>query len=339
MTSGEQTVLVTGGSGYLATWVIATLLERGFRVRATVRDPARADRVRDAVAGRIDPGGLSFARADLLNDAGWDAAMEGVTYVQHVASPLTTDTSQDLVRTAREGTRRVLGAARKAGVRRVVLTSSAMAALPADGGTADETVWADPPAKPAHLYARSKTLAERDAWEFARETGLELVTILPAMIQGPVLGRGAGSSPEIIRRLLAGEMPGLPNIGWTFVDVRDLAELHVIAMTAPEAAGERFLAAGEFRWLHEIAALLRAELGDRAAEVPTRRLPDFLVRLTSRGNPAMAQIRASLGKRHVVDATKAAKVLGWRTRPVDESLLDTARGLLALDGVRPGGRG
>jgi nucleoside-diphosphate-sugar epimerase len=328
----DSFVLVTGGTGYLASWVLTGLLERGHHVRTTVRDLARARRVRDAVAERADPARLSFVQADLTADHGWDAAMEGVGHVLHVASPLVTDRSQDLVRTAREGTRRVLDAAHRAGVRRVVLTSSAATALPdRDGMVADETVWANPPDEPAHRYARSKTLAERDAWDFVATTGttLELVTILPSLIQGPTLGQdGGGSSVEMVRRLLAGRMPGLPNIGWSIVDVRDLVDLHIRAMTAPEAAGERFLAAGEFRWMHEIAALLRDRLGNRAAKVPTRRLPDFLVRLAARGNPLMAQLRASLGRRELIDASKADKVLGWRTRPVEETLLDTAGSLL-----------
>ena len=162
-------VLVTGGTGYLATWIIAGLLERSYRVRATVRDLTHADRVRQAVAEQTEPGNLSFVRADLLTDRGWDAAMEGVDYVQHLASPQLTDRSQDLVLTACEGVHRVLDAASKAGVRRVVLTSAAVAGLPdRDDIVADETVWASPTDKPADRYARSKTLAERDAWGSSR---------------------------------------------------------------------------------------------------------------------------------------------------------------------------
>ncbi|MFJ9821756.1 NAD-dependent epimerase/dehydratase family protein [Streptomyces sp. NPDC101151] len=325
-------VLVTGGSGYLATWIIADLLVRGYRVRTTVRDLARADRVRQAVAERVDPVKLSFVRADLLSDEGWDAAMEGVDFVQHVASPLGTDRSQDLVRTARVGVRHVLGAADKAGVRRVVLTSSAVAALPDDDGVvADETVWASPTDKPADLYARSKTLAERDAWTFVGTSGvaLELTTVLPAFIQGPVLGQiSEGSSVDVVRQLLAGKMSAVPNIGWNIVDVRDLADLHVRAMIAPEAAGERFLGAGEFLWLRDIAELLRNGLGDDAAKVPTRRVPDLVVRLGARANPVMAQIAPLLGRKDHLDATKAEKLLGWRSRPADHSILDAARSLI-----------
>lgn len=165
-------VLVTGGTGYLAMWIIAGLLERSYRVRATVRDLTHADRVRQAVAEQTEPGNPSFVRADLLTDHGWDAAMEGVDYVQHLASPQLTDRSQDLVLTACEGMHRVLDAASKAGVRRVVLTSAAVAALPdRDDIVADETVWASPTDKPADRYARSKTLAERDAWAFVEATG------------------------------------------------------------------------------------------------------------------------------------------------------------------------
>lgn len=326
-------VLVTGGTGYLATWIIAGLLERSYRVRATVRDLTHADRVRQAVAEQTEPGNPCFVRADLRTDHGWDAAMEGVDYVQHLASPQLTDRSQDPVLTACEGVHRVLDAASKAGVRRVVLTSAAVAALPdRDDIVADETVWASPTDKPADRYARSKTLAERDAWAFVEATGteMEIVTILPGFIQGPILGStGAGSSVEIVRRLLAGEMPGLPNIGWNIVDVRDLADLHIRAMTAPEAAGQRFLAVGEFLWLREIAELLRANLTDQAAKVTTRKLSDSAVRLAAQFNPDMAQIRASLGRRQRIDTSKADKILGWRTRPAQQSILDAAHSLLA----------
>jgi nucleoside-diphosphate-sugar epimerase len=329
----RPTVLVTGGTGYLAKWIIAGLLERGHRVRATVRDLGRADQVRRAVAERTDPGGLTFVQADLLADSGWDEALSGVRYVQHVASPLPTDPSQDLVRTAREGVRRVLAAAGEAGVRRVVFTSSGVAARPPHAGDVyDETVWTDLDDGSLDAYARAKTQAERDAWALAGSAGspLELVTVLAGFILGPALGREGGiSSVDIVRRLLAGEVQALPNIGWEIVDVRDLADLHIRAMTAPEAAGQRFLAVGEFLWLRDIAAALREELPGHAGRIPTSEVPDDVVRLAAETNADMALPVPFLGRRGHADGSKAGRVLGWRTRPARESVVDAARGLIA----------
>jgi nucleoside-diphosphate-sugar epimerase len=330
--SARTTVLVTGGTGYLASWIIAELLRRGHAVRTTVRSLARVDQVRAAISERTSADTLAFAQADLLEDDGWDAAIAGVDYVVHTASPLGTDRSQDLVRTAREGIKRVLKASADAGVRRVVLTSSANAAVSGhDHDLVDETFWGETTGKPADAYARSKVLSELDAWSFAEssDSGLELTTVLPGLIQGPFLGQTTeGSAAEITGRLLAGKMPALPNIGWGIVDVRDVAELHVRAMTAPGAAGERFLAVGDFLWWHEIAEILRAELGDEASKVSTRKLPNVIVRLGARVNSDMAMIAAMLGQNTRVDSSKAERLLGWRTRPAKESVVDAARSLI-----------
>jgi dihydroflavonol-4-reductase len=327
-----ETVLVTGGTGYLASWLIAGLLERGYGVRTTVRDLGRADRIRDAIGERTPAEGLTFAQADLLSDEGWDAAVTGTDYVLHAASPLPTDRSQDLVVVAREGVNRVLDASVKAGVRRVVLTSSGFAAAAGHvDDLVDETFWGETSNKPVDAYARAKVLSERDAWSFVNsdDSGLELTTILPGLIQGPALGRtGDGSASEITQRLLAGKMPALPNIGWGIVDVRDVADLHIRAMTAPQAAGERFLAVGEFLWWREIAEILRAQLGEQASKVRTRKLPDLVVRLGARVNPDMAMLVPMLGQHIRVDSSKADRLLSWTTRPATDSILDAARSLI-----------
>jgi dihydroflavonol-4-reductase len=237
-THAGETVLVTGGTGYLAGWVMAGLLGRGYRVRTTVRSPGKAEQVRGAVseqAGEAAAGAIEFAVADLLTDDGWDSAYAAVDYVLHTASPMPFNPGADLIRTAREGTRRVLGAAARAGVKRAVLTSSGVAAGTGDPGTpATESAWTEPSGTPARVYPDSKILAEREAWDLAAQTGLELTAVLPTFMQGPVLG--AADRPgtvEIVRRLLAGAIPAVPNIGWNVVDVRDVAELHIIAMTSP----------------------------------------------------------------------------------------------------------
>ena len=327
-------VLVTGGTGYLARWVTLQLLERGHAVRATVRDLGRADEVRASLAARTSATDrLSFTEADLLVDAGWEQAMEGVSFVQHVASPLPVGEfrGKDVEAIARGGMQRVLRAADAAGVRRTVVTSSTEAVRTVDpAAVADESVWTDLPDLPPNAYARSKTLAERDAWAFVADgrSRMELVTLLPSSIQGPVLSHDYSGSVDLVRMMLAGRMPALPNFGFPFVDVRDLADLHVEAMTSEGAAGERVIASGEFLWFREVAQLLRDELGDEARRVSTRRLPDVVVRVGARFNPELAQMKPGLGRRARLSSAKAEALFGWRTRPARESILDAARSLI-----------
>jgi dihydroflavonol-4-reductase len=331
-------VLVTGGSGYLSSWVIVTLLQRGFAVRTTIRDLAREDEVRAMIGSQVDPGArLAFFTADLLKDGGWARSVEGCDYVVHIASPMPVGEykRQDIITPAREGTRRVLEAASQASVRRVVLTSSAAAALPPldEPMTINETLWTERPKKRIYQYPRAKALAERDAWAFiqARGGSPELTTILPGFIQGPVLGKDYSGSVDLVALMLRGKMPAAPRIGFGIVDVRDLADLHVRAMLSPVAANERFLAVGDFLWLSEFAAILRERFGERAAKSPTRVIPDWLVRLLALLSPEMAQIAPDLGVRRTVDASKAERLLGWKTRPASDSVADAASSLLEKD--------
>ena len=332
----QGTVLVTGGSGYLGSWIAVGLLRRGYRVRATIRNLARQDEVRAMIATEVDAGDrLSFVAADLLKDDGWDAAARGVDYVMHVASPMPIGEfrGQDVIRPAREGTRRILAAAAKAGVKRVVLTSSMSAASPKDkkGQVSDETVWTDLPDKPIYNYSRAKTLAEQDAWAFVRTEGdgMELATVLPSQIQGPVLGSDFSASVGVIAMMLRGKMPALPRIGFGIVDVRDLVDLHILAMTEPQAAGERFLATGDFLWFADMARILREKLGAHAAKVPTRKLPDLVVRLGALFNPEMAQMAPNLGVQTKANITKANRLFGWVPRPAAVSVVDAANSLIA----------
>jgi nucleoside-diphosphate-sugar epimerase len=328
----SETVLVTGGTGYLAGWVIVNLLQHNYRVRTTVRSLGKADEVREAVSGRAGQEaakGIEFAVADLLSDEGWDRAFDGVHYVLHTASPMPFQSGVDLIRTAREGTRRVLGAAARAGVKRAVLTSSGQAVGAGDPGTpVTETAYAEPSGTPQRVYPDSKILAERDAWELAEETGLELSAVLPTFMQGPPLGarHGVGTT-DVIRRLLDRDIPAVPNIGWNVVDVRDVAELHLLAMTEPAAAGQRFLASGTFLWYRDIARILRDQLPDAATRVPTRTMPDLIVRLLAPVNPQMAMVRSELRRERLVDSSKA-RTLGWRPRPTEQTIIDTATELL-----------
>ncbi len=337
----SETVLVTGGTGYVAGWCITELLQRGYDVRTTVRSPQREQAVTEAVSSEIEPAGrLTFATADLTADAGWDEAMRGVTYVLHVASPLGAhaDSAADLITPARDGTLRVLRAAAKAGVKRVVMTSAANAASPssyAAEGVTDETLWTDPEDPTLIPYRRSKTLAERAAWDFMENNdgGMELTTVLPGAVFGPILTTTIGSV-GIIARMLKGEMKGVPRIGLEIVDVRDLVDVHLRAMTSPAAAGQRFLATGEFMWMADMAKTLRDGLGARGNSVSARQIPDFAVRLVARfRDPSLREITPALGRRNRHTTLKARTLLGWQSRPARQSVLDCANSLIAHNAI------
>jgi dihydroflavonol-4-reductase len=339
---GQGTVLVTGGSGFIGGWCVIGLLQQGYVVRTTVRDLSREAGVRAALGTVVDPGNrLSFHAANLTEDAGWDAAVEGCDYVLHVASPLGVAQPKDpdvLIVPAREGARRAVSAAIKAGVKRVVLTSSVAATSKGVGGsdwTSDETVWTDLTDRRVSAYARSKTLAERAAWDLinASDGKTTLATVNPALVLGPVLDGDASGSAQVVERLLSGRVPGLPRLGFNVVDVRDVADLHIRAMTDPKAAGERFVAAGRYAWMGELADLLRARLGESAAKVPTRKVPSVVVRLVGLFDKELASVVPNLGHKHDFSSAKAQTLLGWRARPMEETVLDTARSLIAAGAV------
>jgi dihydroflavonol-4-reductase len=337
MADGDgQTVLVTGGSGFLGGWCVIELLQRGYTVRTTVRDLAKEPQVRAAVESQVDPGGrLTVLAADLMSDEGWPAAIAGCDYVLHVASPFPPKQPKDpddLIVPARDGTLRVLRAALDAGVKRVVVTSSVAAIRLTDGAEPrplDERDWTDPDSPGLTPYVRSKTIAERAAWELVRERGQEdrLAVINPGGIIGPVLNDDFSYSLEAVGRLLQGA-PGNPRLGFTFVDVRDVADLEIRAMTAPEAGGERFIAADRFLWMADIAAILRERLGDRAKKVPTRNIPNFVVRTMALFDPGIRSVVDGLGKRSELSSEKARSKLGWTPRPLEDAITETAESLI-----------
>jgi nucleoside-diphosphate-sugar epimerase len=333
-----ELVLVTGGSGYIAGWCIVELLRRGYDVRTTVRSPGKQQSVTDAVATTVDPAGrLSFAVADLTKPDGWADAMRDVDYVLHVASPLglLSNDPDALVATARNGALNVVKAATEAGVTRIVLTSAANAASPssyATEGVTDETLWTDPDDPTLIPYRRSKTVAERDAWAFMAEHGgsTEFATVLPGAVFGPILTKDNIGSVGIIGRMVGGTMRGVPRIGLEVVDVRDLADIHIRAMTAPGAAGQRFLATGEFVWMREIAETLHNGLGTDGEKIATRQLPNFAVRLAARfADKSLREITPALGRRNRHTTEKAKRLLDWQPRPAAETVLDCARSLIA----------
>jgi nucleoside-diphosphate-sugar epimerase len=331
-----KTVLVSGGSGFLGGWCLAELLRRGYTVRTTVRDPSREAEVRARLAPVAEAGErLSFHVADLGADDGWAEAVAGCDYVMHVASPFPPAQPKDpdeLIVPAREGTLRVLRAALDAGVERTVVTSSVAAVR---GGVSeaaaplDERTWTDGDDERLEPYTRSKTLAERAAWDLAEERGARerLAAVNPGAILGPVLGEERSFSLQMVERLLKG-VPGSPRIGFSVVDVRDVADLQIRAMTAPAAGGERFIAVARFLWMAEVAAILRERLGPEAAKVPKRQLPDFLVRTMGRFDPSVRSVAKQLGQRVELSNEQARNVLGWEPRPVEETVADCARSLL-----------
>jgi dihydroflavonol-4-reductase len=330
-------VLVTGGSGYIAGYCIAQLLSEGWRVRTTVRNLARAEEAR-ATIGKIaaNAAAIEFMAADLNSDAGWANAVAGADYALHVASPLPAVNPKgddELVRPARDGALRVLKASRDAGVKRVVMTSSVAAIAYGRGQRAEpfsEADWTDETNRDdTSAYERSKTIAERAAWAWHGAEGgtLELVTVNPALVLGPVLGSDFSSSLEVIKKLLDGSVPALPRFGFPIVDVRDLAQLHLLAMTVPAAAGQRFIGASDFYWMKDMAKILKEELGDKARKVPSIPFPDFLVRVFAIFDPVVRGRLFELGKCRLVSSGKSRRMLGWTTRPARETILETARSL------------
>jgi dihydroflavonol-4-reductase len=333
----ESVVLVTGGSGYVGGWMIVGLLKRGFKVRTTVRDIAREASVRAAVTSQgVSGDGLTFCVADLSADKGWADAVSGCDFVVHVASPMGEGEPKgtDILGPARDGTLRVLRAAVKAGVKRVVVTSSMAAAQATWSGDkeaeSDEAVWTDVNSKDVGDYAKSKTLAERAAWEFIQQSNsaTTLTTILPGMILGPVMKRSTSGSVGVVARLLEGKVPAIPNVGFNIVDVRDLVDLHIEAMLAPQAAGQRFLASSDFLWLADIARLLRENLGDNAAKVTSRRLPDLILRIAALFQADARFMVPMIGRRPRFSAAQAATLLDWHPRPASVAVLDCAKSLL-----------
>ena len=341
MAEGDgKTVLVTGGTGYLGGWCIVELLRRGYRVRTTVRNASREHEVHAAVDSEVDSHhNLTVHQADLLSDDHWDHVIEGCDYVLHVASPLPVSQPKDpdeLILPAREGTERVVTRALDAGVERVVLTSSVAAIRGGNEGRAlDESIWTDLSSPDLTPYVQSKTIAEQAAWGLAaeREARERLAAVNPTVIIGPTLSDDTSASLEVIQRLLKG-MPAMPRLGFGFVDVRDVADLEIRAMTAPEAGGERFVANTKWLWMSDVAEVLRQRLGERASKVPTRIAPDLLVRAMALFDGGIRSFKSSLGKRTDYRTTKAQDVLGWSPRPIEETITEAGESLISHGVVR-----
>jgi dihydroflavonol-4-reductase len=336
----DTLVLVTGGTGFIAQYCMLALLKDGYRVRTTVRSPGREDEVRAHLkTGGVDAGDrLSFAIADLDHDKGWAEAAAGCTYVMHGASPTPSGDQtreEDWIEPAVNGNLRVLRAARDAGVRRVVLTS-AFGAIGVGHGPDhrrpfDETDWSNLEGNVAP-YQKSKTLSERAAWDFiAREgQGMELSAVNPVAVYGPVLGADYSHSIRLIANMMKGQ-PGCVNVNSCCVDVRDVADLHLRAMTDPAAAGERFLATvGDSLWMVEVAELLRQRLGAAAAKVSTDVWPDEQVRIACETNAQLKAVVPLLNYDMNATAKKAERLLGWAPRSREEAIVACAESLVRL---------
>ena len=334
-------VLVTGGSGFIASHCILQLSTAGHEVSTTVRSLSREANVRAMLkTGGCEPGpALRVFAADLESDEGWAEAVAGCDYVLHVASPFppgVPKNDDELIVPARDGALRVLRAARDAGVKRVVLTSSFAAIGYGDEKRKtpfDETCWTDLNAKGLGAYTKSKTIAERAAWDFVQREGkgLELSVVNPVGVFGPVLGPDYSTSVLLVQRLMGGALPGVPRLWFGAVDVRDVADLHLRAMTDPKAKSERFLAvAGDFVTFKQIADTLRERMGAAGAKVPKREIPDFVVRLAAFTDPAIKLILPEVGKKKNGTSAKAQSLLGWTPRSAQDAIVATAKSLQNL---------
>lgn len=333
-----KTILVTGGSGYIAGEVIDGLLERGHSVHTTVRSKSKSEAL---LRGRWPNAGerLGIFEAELMSDAGWADANAGCDAVAHVASPLPVSVPRDeneLIVPAREGTLRTLRFAHAAGIGHFVQTSSNAAISyghPRSKTTFDEGDWTNVDAPGVQPYIKSKAIAERAArdWVAANAPGMAFCSVNPVLVLGPVASGDFSASVEVVRRMLTGGIPMIPNIGFSIVDVRDVATLHILAIEADPGTirDERFAASAEFYWMADVARVLRANLGRDACKVPTRMMPDLLLRLMAVASRDIRQLAAEIHSKKELSGQHARDVLGWTTRPAEQTVVDTARSLIA----------
>ncbi|GAA4163077.1 aldehyde reductase [Chryseobacterium ginsenosidimutans] len=339
----KGTVLVTGGSGFIASYCIIALLNNGYKVRATLRSLKKSELVKQMLkkGGIRSFDNLSFAEADLENESSWQKAVEGCQYVIHVASPTpytNATTEDDFVIPAKNGVLFVLRAAKKAGVKRVVLTS----AFGAVGfGTVKKTPYTEEDwtvlNDTVFPYQKSKTISEKAAWDFIKNEGegMEFSVVNPTGVLGPVLSDDFSHSIQNIKQMLNGEMRFCPKLISGYVDVRDVADLHFKAMTMPQANGERFIAvAGNGFSLIDIANVLRKNLGENALKVPTKELPSWVIKFLTIFNPKLKAVTPYLGMIKQASSEKAIKILGWKPHSTEEAILATAKSLIELKIVK-----
>jgi dihydroflavonol-4-reductase len=333
-------VLVTGATGFVAGHCIGDLLARGYDVRGTVRNLKTADVAHLRPAIETASGAFDLVQATLDADEGWDEALTGCEYVLHVASPIPFRAPRhedEMVRPAVDGTTRVLTAAARAGVKRVVCTSS-LDVVTRNSATATrqrtEADWSE--LAECNAYAKGKLLAEKRAWDLAASHGIELAVVHPGAIIGPPLQVKKDSTTDMVRRMLAGEMPAIPPLHLAFTDVRDLAAGHRLALEIPAANGNRYICSNGQLPMTGIAAILKEEYGPRGYKISTRMLPAWIVRAAAPFNGEAKLAADMLGIQHDVSAEKAVRELGWTPRPLRDSVIDTAESLISAGVVRPG---
>ncbi|MCI4644629.1 MAG: aldehyde reductase [Hyphomonadaceae bacterium] len=333
-------ILVTGATGFIATHCIVKLIERGHSVRGTARSTSRATALNMILSDYTEKSiEVPLIAADLSRDAGWEEAVEGVDAILHVASPIPASLPRDadeLIKPARDGALRLLRAAKTAGVDRVVMTSS-MAAVAYGWGDnlpnlLTEQHWSNPEnLKDNTAYTRSKTIAERAAWDYVASEGegLKLTTINPSAVLGPVMGGDFSASLEIVTQLMSGKLPAVPKFGFHVVDVRDVAEAHILALEKDISIGQRYLVADDFLWMAELAEILRDAFPDHPKKIPSGQLPSWLVRILSLVNPPLRQLVPELGKKRIVSSEKARSELGWTPISAREAAIASAESLIA----------
>ena len=335
----QQTVLVTGISGFIARHCAVDLLGAGYAVRGTVRSLQSAAEVKDSLARHVDVTRLEFVAADLESDAGWDRAVAGCAHVLHVASPFPArqpKDEQELIRPAVQGTLRVLRAAVQAGVQRFVQTSSMAAVMygyPRDRvAPFTEVDWTRVDEPGVTAYTKSKTLAERAARELMERErpALHYSSVNPGLVLGPALDRDIGTSADLIRLFLKGKYPGAPRMSIPVVDVRDVARMHRLALETAAPSGGRYLGAADSLWLLQIASAIRERLGPAARRVPTRELPDWAVRLAGIFDPAARLAVPELGKEIRIDHSLTRRTLGIEFISAPEAAAAMARSLVDL---------
>ena len=321
--------MVTGVTGYIGQHCGAELLRQGYEVVGTIRSMEKAEAVREGIAKVAPVENLTFVEADLISDEGWDEAMSDCKFVLHVASPFIIADPEDeneMISPAVDGTLRVLSAAKAVGVERIVVTSSLIAIIAGKlSGHYGTDSWSDPNEE-IGTYAKSKTLAEQAAWEFAKANDIDLVVINPGGVMGPTLtGRVEGESLTMISDIITGKYPLVPDICVGFIDVRDVANLHVAAMTAAGAVGKRFIASSD-EPLHfkEVTGILK-NAGYKKAS--TRQAPKFLLKIMSLFDDQVKGLLPMVGERQTVANEETYEILGWEPTPMDQSLIETAESI------------
>ena len=332
-----EKVLVTGASGFIAEHCIIELLKNGYSVKGSLRSMNREQEVRDAVKTETDDTKLEFCKLDLLEDDGWEDAMWDCDYLMHVASPFVIEDPKDeneLIKPAKEGTLRALNAAKKAGIKRVVLTSS-VAAVNSHmmSGTSDHTTWTDINSKYVTPYQKSKTIAEKAAWDFYNNQDnsnkMELAVINPGGVMGPQLGNDlGGASTQIVSQLISGKFPMIPALSFPFIDVRDVAILHLKAMTTPDADGKRFIAAhSKPTWMYEVAEVLSAAGYEK---IKLKKAPSFMLKLIGLFDNKTKSLVPMLDKYVPCDNSQTVKILNWEPMPWEQAFIEHAKSIEAI---------